>query len=340
MASKRTWEVRQALPEDSPQLTELFRVVFEFARSASHDRWKFDDNPYGPPVIAVADDHGTLVGQYALWPMALRLGQQVTPCAQSLDTMTHPDYRGQGMFTVLAEECMRYAAKRGIEALFGFPNENSFPGFVRRLDWDHTGDIPLWFRPLTIGRHRRVPAWGAATATAAARLLPKGDRGGFEVVAMAPLPVILDAFLERCARTSGACRVERTTRYLSWRFSSDSDMQYRWASVYRDNALKAFGVWGIDLRTGNAVLAELLSDDAAAASAALARMLRDALIAQCPLMLAASARPQLAPVFRRASFMKRGCLPLIVRKLTPRTLGANVHVHANWDIFGADLDTF
>lgn len=338
MKQTRSWDIRMASVADDAGLGELFRVVVGFDRGTEHHRWKFHHNLDGAPVIVVAEHQGRIVGQYALWPTRLRLGNEVVLGAQSLDTMTHPDYRGQGMFTVLAEECMRRAAERGIEALYGFPNENSRPGFVRKLDWDCTGDIPIWVRPLTISKHRRVPSWAGPLANVAVRFLPSGRLGALEERAEMPTYIAQQELIDRWREQQGLCRVERSQERFAWRFSAASGMQYRWVCAYQGEKLLAMGVWGTDIRNGNAVLSELLSIDAFSAEAVLSTIIQNA--AACPLILAVSSRTELVSTLRRCGFVRHGNFPLIVRKLTARSLGANVHTHSNWEVFGADLDTF
>lgn len=340
MTSPRAWSVREASASDDAAIAELFRVVFGFDRGAEHQNWKFRDNPAGAPIIAVAEANDRIVGQYALWPTHLRLGSERVLGAQSLDTMTHPEYRGQGMFTVLAEECMRYAAARGVEALYGFPNDNSQPGFVRKLDWDCTGSVPMWVRPLKISVHRRTPSWAGAAADMAARLLPRGRTGTFELSHGASPPENLEGLLALWHAQKGLCRVDRSPAQYLWRFAPAAGMRYQYVCAHRSGRLAGMGIWGIDIRNGNAVLAELLAVDAAAAEGVLSAIVRSTVTSGCPLMLAISSRATLAPVLIRCGFVRSGSIPFIVRKLTARTLGANVHSHSNWDLFGADLDTF
>ncbi|HYW76097.1 MAG TPA: GNAT family N-acetyltransferase, partial [Gammaproteobacteria bacterium] len=45
----------------------------------------------------------------------------------------HPDYRGKGLFTRLAERTYEAAAERGFHSVYGVANANSTPGFVRKL---------------------------------------------------------------------------------------------------------------------------------------------------------------------------------------------------------------
>ncbi len=61
--------------------------------------------------------------------------------AQSGDTMTHSDHKGKGLFTMLALETYQYCKENGFHCVFGFPNENSFPGFIKRLGWSHFDDL-------------------------------------------------------------------------------------------------------------------------------------------------------------------------------------------------------
>jgi hypothetical protein len=337
----RNWTVREATRADDFELAELFRAVFGFDRGIDHADWKFRCNPAGDPIIAIAEVSGRIVGQYALWPTPLRLGQSIVQGAQSLDTMTHPDYRGQGMFTVLAEECMKYAAARGIQALYGFPNKNSQPGFLRRLDWDCTGEIPTWFRPLALSKHKSVPNWIGPIADLGAALLPKSRiNNGVEISSTMPNPKALTELLETLQKSFLPCSVERTFERYIWRFDAASGMQYEWKCAYKNGHLLAFGVWGIDIRGGNAVLAELLGVNDVAIGSVLSAMLVAAGKAYCPLIHAVSNRSGVNKILQRNGFLKRSGLPLIVRKLTKKTLASNIHTHENWDIFGADLDTF
>src|SRR5262249_23208544 len=139
----------------------------------------------------------------------------------------------QGMFVALATECMKLAADRGVEALYGFPNANSYPGFVRRLDWDHTGDIPLWIRPILPSRHKRVPRAIGPLADLAGRLLPRSSGRGFEICSGSEQPSALEEFLAPWRAIGGLCRVERTIERYRWRFSQAAEMSYRWIQVCR-----------------------------------------------------------------------------------------------------------
>jgi hypothetical protein len=78
---------------------------------------------------------------YGVYPCKIEFNGKLFLAAQSGDTMTHSDHTGKGLFTKLALETYNYCRENGFHCVFGFPNENSFPGFIKRLGWSHFDDI-------------------------------------------------------------------------------------------------------------------------------------------------------------------------------------------------------
>ena len=138
--------VAEMREDDLDRIRTLYAAIRGSCRPEAFDRWRYFGSPEGTCPAVVALDGETVAGFYTLWPARVRLGQEVVLAGQSMDTMTHPDYQGRGIFIRLAKACYDLAASRGYELLYGFPNPASYPGFVRRLDWNHTGDIPHWIR--------------------------------------------------------------------------------------------------------------------------------------------------------------------------------------------------
>ncbi|WP_295791197.1 GNAT family N-acetyltransferase [Mucilaginibacter sp.] len=72
---------------------------------------------------------------YAVIPCLIKADNDVILAAQSADTMTHPVHRNRGLFVELALTTFQLCRELGIRLLFGFPNQNSLPGFVNKLGW-------------------------------------------------------------------------------------------------------------------------------------------------------------------------------------------------------------
>lgn len=341
MTATRQWTIREATKADLPALGVLFSESFGFGRDPEHAAWKFFDNPVGRPLLVVAESGERLVGQYALWPVALRVGGEVVLGAQSLDTMTHPEFRGQGMFPRLAAACYEMAAEQGIRVLYGFPNANSYSGFVRKLNWDHTGDVPFFVRPLRPSVHPRIPLGLGRAVDLASFLLPRRREAGYDVQRVEPAPE------ERARLWNGewldcrdSCSIHRGVAWESWRFAAGSMLRYRWLSVRRDGELAGYLTWGSDLRGPNALLSEACAPDPSVLATLVGAAISDARASGHSFLTTATTIRQLIVALRRNGFLRRTAIPFIVRSLSHKLLRANVHAHESWQLIGADLDTY
>jgi hypothetical protein len=72
---------------------------------------------------------------YGIYSIQVEYNGKFYHAAQSGDTMTHKNHTGKGLFTKLAKMTYALAKEKGVEFVFGSPNANSLPGFVKKLDW-------------------------------------------------------------------------------------------------------------------------------------------------------------------------------------------------------------
>jgi GNAT superfamily N-acetyltransferase len=99
-------------------------------------RWLYSQNPLGHAIgfNAVAD--GRVAAHYICTRALVRFGGEPVPALLSLNTATHPDFQGRGLFTRLAELTYAAGAAEGAAFVYGVANANSTPGFVRKLGFD------------------------------------------------------------------------------------------------------------------------------------------------------------------------------------------------------------
>jgi hypothetical protein len=105
---------------------------------------KYNTSSFGAEFIgffAIDTTTNLPAGYYGVFPIYCELNGQRILAAQSGDTMTNPNHQGKGLFTMLAKMTYELAQKEGINFVFGFPNKNSYPGFIKKLAWNHYGDI-------------------------------------------------------------------------------------------------------------------------------------------------------------------------------------------------------
>lgn len=117
-------------------------------------RHQYFENPAGDALIelAVDKDNDMLAGQYVVKPMRFRAFGREVKCVLSLNTLTREAYRGQRVFTTLAECVYERAAEAGYAYVYGAPNPNSYPGFMRDLAFEDVHHFPLYVRPLDLSQ--------------------------------------------------------------------------------------------------------------------------------------------------------------------------------------------
>jgi GNAT superfamily N-acetyltransferase len=121
----------------------LYKASFGEDMSMEFLLKKYDTSEFGANNIGYIAYHNT--GEPAaysgVFPCRAVLDGKTYLCAQSGDTMTHPSHRGKGLFINLAKATYELARKEGIQFVFGFPNDNSYHGFVNKLDWIHKENL-------------------------------------------------------------------------------------------------------------------------------------------------------------------------------------------------------
>jgi len=95
--------------------------------------WLYLANPDGQAVGYDAWDGETLAAHYVCIPARAWVEGREATVLLSLNTATHPDYQGKGLFTRLAAMTFEAGAAAGYDGVYGVANANSTPGFVRKL---------------------------------------------------------------------------------------------------------------------------------------------------------------------------------------------------------------
>ena len=96
-------------------------------------KWLYAENPWGQAVGTNAYAGDALVAHYTTVPIVANLEGKRTWGLVSLNTATHPEHQGKGLFTKLAELTYARAQSLGFEFVIGVANANSTPGFTRKL---------------------------------------------------------------------------------------------------------------------------------------------------------------------------------------------------------------
>tara|TARA_B100001123_G_C15327832_1_gene1030151 strand:- start:2921 stop:3886 length:966 start_codon:yes stop_codon:yes gene_type:complete len=138
------YQIKRFDKSQLPQLKKLFKAVYnKNSLDLQGLDERFQTSQFGLDCIGYVAyskeknmNTETPAAYYGVFPIvATSLGEKVM-CAQSGDTMTHPNHRKRGLFTKLAKKTYETASKEGIEFIFGFPSPQSYPGFKHKLNWE------------------------------------------------------------------------------------------------------------------------------------------------------------------------------------------------------------
>jgi GNAT superfamily N-acetyltransferase len=213
-----TLGVRQATDDDLPAVLELLQASLGWVPDDAYARffaWKHHESPFGrsPAWVAVdpdADDRVVGFRTFSRWQFAR--GDATVPAVRAVDTATHPDYQGRGIFSLLTRQALDELRAEGVAFVFNTPNDRSRPGYFK-MGWQLVERLPVASTPrsplslLRLAR-ARTPAdkWSAPTDAG----VPVS-----EVLADAEATT---ALLAAARPDDDRLRTLHTPAYLAWRY--------------------------------------------------------------------------------------------------------------------------
>jgi GNAT superfamily N-acetyltransferase len=238
--------VRPYQEEDEVAVLELLRTCLGEGpageRSPEFFRWKHAQNTFGPSFMLVAETEGRIVGLRALMRWRWRGPKGVVDAVHAVDTATHPDYQGLGIFRRLTLEALEHL--RGeVDLVFNTPNEKSLPGYLK-MGWREVGRISVRARvrrPIRFGRSVRRLSGGRrpvsrrpeVTADPAASIL-------------ADEPAV-DRLLSEIGRDD-RLSTDKGAAFLRWRYAAPPRLDYRAVHIERDGLLRGIAFFRVRAR--------------------------------------------------------------------------------------------
>lgn len=215
--------LRRATGADRRAIIELCRASLGWIEGDPNEAffaWKHDENPFGrsPGWVAEAAD-GSLAGLRVFLRWRFRDADGSTlEAVRAVDTATHPDWQGRGIFTKLTLGAIPDLREDGIDFVFNTPNDKSRPGYLK-MGWSEVGRVPVGVRvagPRSLRRllGARQPAemWSEEAGV--------GEPAA-EVLADDALERLLGAL-----EPADGIATDRTAQYLRWRYRFEP-LRYR-----------------------------------------------------------------------------------------------------------------
>jgi GNAT superfamily N-acetyltransferase len=214
---------------DEPSVIDLLSTTLGAGpagiRPPEFFRWKHLQSPFGRSYMLVAEENGRIVGLRAFLRWRFHVGGAVVHAVRAVDTATHPDYQGRGIFSRLTLEALEHLSGQ-VDLVFNTPNHRSLPGYLK-MGWRLVGRVPVSIRMRHLG-----PLVSAVTKRRDRAPSGRELRPGPEISAESAGEVLHDPRMSSLlaeGEEGPADRIStpRDPRYLQWRYGSAPLLDYR-----------------------------------------------------------------------------------------------------------------
>ena len=208
-------EIRRAEPADRDEILALL------AQSLGRDAdprfeqlfaWKHEENAFGPSPAWVATDGDRIAGFRVLMRWEFLDGRETVKAVRAVDTATHPDYQGQGIFTKLTLHGIE-ELRDDVAFVFNTPNDQSRPGYLK-MGWQVVGKLPTAVRPTRVSGIPRI-----LTARVPAERWTSPSTAGEDAAAVLEDTGAIDELLGSLPPSSGL-RTRLSAAFLRWRYAT------------------------------------------------------------------------------------------------------------------------
>jgi len=369
------WICKTQVKSNLKDLKEIVHFIEKFSLypdtlRVNFMKWKLSRNPYGTGVLSTAraSNSGRVVSTCTVSPRKVWHDNSEHLGAQIGDTFTDEDYQRKGIFVTLVNKTRSKAESAGVKLFFGFPNANSFPGYVKKLGFIEVKTLSLHQFTMIIDWHSFIkqnffhlrkskikevePKCNKATEPKILRFVHKIRESFLLPSSLYRVSELVNSKMEISdlwgkIRIHLGTAVQRDMHYLQWRYF-DNPYPYRVWVVHRNESLVGYFVTLLAPYKGSDTLKRLILSDWVYEHSE-GRLLKRAIIrhvidtalkynAVCINALHSSGKCQELP-FRSSGFIKQDLArPVIV---FGNEVGQSVLFNGKkWHITASDLDEF
>jgi GNAT superfamily N-acetyltransferase len=309
-------------------------------RSPEFFRWKHLENPFGASLLLLAESAGRIVGLRAFMRWRFRVNDRSVRAVRAVDTATHPDHRGAGIFSRLTEQALRELQGEA-ELVFNTPNDKSLPGYLR-MGWRPVGRIPVAIRirrPLTVLRDgRRLRS--STGSPRPGRPTPGVDgETAAEALADPELPALLGKV---AAASTARFSVPRDAAFLDWRYGAAPLLDYRGMREHIEGVLAGIALFRVRQRgrLWESTVAELIvrPGDVRTAGRLLRRVAGAAAVDHVACSFPSGSAP--ARAARGSGFLRSPGGPTLTAKALREDLWPDPYERRSWALCLGDLEVF
>ncbi|MFC0187335.1 GNAT family N-acetyltransferase [Fictibacillus aquaticus] len=342
--------IRNYKPGDEEGIQALFQEVFNKKRPLEEWRWKFQQNPYKEPLIALWDEN-EIAGHVSLVPFAAKWFDEEVTFGARLDTMVSQKHRGKRIYPQLNEYLFSQAEEKGFDFLFGFPAELAKKLLVRDSGAAEIAEIP---RLMLINR---VSGMVGAKFPFLKPLLPfvriaesfkkhREKSTPFEIKEIKQCGPEFDALWES-VKNDYPILLKRSSSFLNWRYFARPGFAYRMFGCYQDGNLKGYTVINVQEKAygkgslKNGFIVDMMAvQDRDVWSALISRAKSE--LSSCDMVNTwALTHTMLYDELKKASFIHKDApMTLVGKSISKLPKQQEGYTINNWFITPGDVDSF
>ena len=141
--------IREAGPADVPEIVQVLKASLgEADLPLSEKIWNFkhSENPFGKSIVLIAVEDQKIIGVRAFMRWNWHRDGRTFSCFRAVDTATHPEHQGKGIFKKLTLKAVELGKEEGADFIFNTPNDKSRPGYLK-MGWEIAGKLKVGVTP-------------------------------------------------------------------------------------------------------------------------------------------------------------------------------------------------
>lgn len=335
----------------SDSCCDIFKTVFQIDISNTAFRYKHYENPYRLSTPLFVEKIGNKIkGINGFMAAKFICESQELYAAQSCDSAVLEQYRGKGVFTAIIKNAQKQLQSAGVDFLFGFPNQNSYPGFIN-LGWKHEVDLCRYFLPIDwyallqnkIGKKCARIAHTLliqVTLSKINRLAKKTFNGTIKSYDLCPFNGEDYSIINNC----GKIMIKRSLEYYVWKLDKNPTKNFKYIVAKEEGRLYGFVVYYV--RDGEVDIVDWFCAPTDNKYLIMAKLIKQLINEGTKInILSINTKSEEVQFMKRLGFwnsssrvLRRTTTPLVIYIMNA-TLESKLHVPEKWLLHCIDSDT-
>jgi hypothetical protein len=237
------------------EILNLFERVYHSIKLIEHWQWQFYNNPGKNNWITLGYMNNTLIGQYSSIKYDLSMLGEKIQGAQAVDAMVSNECQRRGVFKELGLKTHKKMKDDRILAVWGFPNNNSYPGHIKYFNWRKILYLKKYSKRIGykkinffVDKLSKILIYHENKIRIKIRESLYGKNYKYRIAFN--IPAEIDTLLEFNRIFDVLC-IWKDIEYLKWRYENNPTHKYLYHTIWKNDDLLGFIITNMIKNTVN-----------------------------------------------------------------------------------------